>query len=117
MLNKYSHVLVRSITSVRMRCEGIILEILKRTSGYVREYEQEFIERVRESSALKEGETVKTYNRQIVKNERRVAELDKLFNSLYEDKVKGVLSEERFIQMSASYEQEQAELKAKNTAL
>jgi DNA invertase Pin-like site-specific DNA recombinase len=90
----------------------IILDVLRRTSGYVREHEVEFAERIRESSALQQGETVKSHKKAIAKNERRVAELDKLFWNVYEDKVKGVLSEERFAQMSAKYEQEQAETKA-----
>jgi hypothetical protein len=95
----------------------ILLDVIKGTTGYVREHETEFVAKLRESSALKQGETVKTTKRQIAKNERRIAELDKLFNVLYEDKVKGVLSEERFIAMSGGYEQEQSELRAENITL
>jgi DNA invertase Pin-like site-specific DNA recombinase len=95
----------------------ILLEVIQKTSGYVREYEADFAERVRQSSTLKQGETVKTHTRQIAKNERRIAELDKLFTSVYEDKVKGVLSEERFALMSSGYEREQADLREKNEEL
>ena len=63
------------------------------------------------------GNSKENHTKQIAKNERRIAELDKLFGDLYEDKSKGILSEERFVQMSAKFEQEQAELKTKNTAL
>jgi hypothetical protein len=95
----------------------ILLDVIKGTTGYVREHEAEFVAKLREASALHQGETVRTTKRQIAKNERRIAELDKLFNILYEDKVKGVLSEERFIAMSGGYEQEQSELRAENVTL
>jgi hypothetical protein len=95
----------------------IILDALRRTSGYVREHESEFIELVREKSMLRQGETVKSSKRQITKNERRIAELDKLFRSLYEDKVSGAITPERFAQMSGGYEQEQGELKTQNVTL
>ena len=95
----------------------IILDALKRTSGYVREHEKDFIELVREKSALLHGESVKSSKKLIAKNERRIAELDKLIVSIYEDKVKGVLPEERFVIMAANYEREQADLKSQTAAL
>ena len=95
----------------------IILDALQRTSGYVREHEAAFIELVREKSALMHGETVKSGKKQIAKNERRIAELDKLIVSIYEDKVKGILPEERFVIMAAAYELEQADLKAQTASL
>lgn len=47
------------------------------------------------------------------KAENRIAELDKLFKRIYEDRVNGRLSEMRFQMLSNDYEQEQAELQAK----
>ena len=49
--------------------------------------------------------------------EADIVELDKVFHSLYEDKVRGVISEERFLQMSKNCEQEQAELKAQTATM
>jgi hypothetical protein len=95
----------------------IILTTIKKTSSYVIEHEAEFVKKLRESSAVRQGETVKSHRRAITKNERRVAELDKLYKSLYENFVKGLLIEERFKQMSEDYEREKAELKAQNATL
>jgi len=95
----------------------IILDILQATSGYVRGHEQEFIEKVREMSAIRECETAKKHKKQIAKNERRIAELDKIYRSLYEDKALGKLSEARFTEMSGGYEREQADLKQQTAAL
>jgi DNA invertase Pin-like site-specific DNA recombinase len=95
----------------------ILLDVIRKTSGYVRGYEDEFIEKVRQSSTLKRGETLKTHTRQIFKNEKRIAELDKLFSNLYEDKVSGALTVERFTLMTENFEREQSELREKNATL
>ena len=44
--------------------------------------------------------------------EKRINELDDLFERLYEDNVSGKISDERFATMSARYETEQSRLKA-----
>ena len=95
----------------------IVLDILKRTSGYVRSHEDEFIGLVREKTALRQGETAKSHKKRIAKNERRIAEIEKVFRGLYEDKILGRLTPERFDEMSAGYEREQAELKAQAAAM
>ena len=95
----------------------IILTAIKTTSGYVREREQEFIEKVRESSAVKQGETAKTYKKQIAKNERRLAEINHIYKSLYEDKALGKIDENIFIKMAEDYQRERTELEAKTDTL
>ena len=95
----------------------IILDILRRTNGYVREHEDEFMECVRASSVVRQGETAKAYKKQIAKNEKRITELNRIFRSLYEDKALDKITGERFDEMSAGYEQEAAELKAQSAAL
>jgi response regulator of citrate/malate metabolism len=90
--------------------------VLRCTNSYVREHEAEFIEKIRESSAIKNSETVKSCKKQIAKNGYRIAELDSLITGLYESMIKGLLNEERFKQMSDDYEREQKELKD-NTAV
>jgi hypothetical protein len=95
----------------------IILDILRKTTVYVREHEQDFVEKVRESSIVRQGETAKAYQKQIAKNEKRSGELKKIFRSLYEDKALGKLSEERFEEMTAEYGDEQAEINRQSAAL
>jgi len=95
----------------------IILTAIRATSGYVREHEQEFIRRVRESSAIRQGETAKNHQKQIAKNERRLNEIDRIYKSLYEDKALGKIGEDMFSQMSGGYQQERADLRSKTDAL
>jgi hypothetical protein len=95
----------------------LILEAIQKTTVFVREREDEFIKTIRDNSSYRQGETVKTHTRKIAKNEKRISELDKMFSSLYEDKVNGIITGERFKQMSAGFEQEQTALELENETL
>ena len=97
--------------------QELVLETIKSVSSYVRDNEAEFVERIRESSAVKQVETAKSHQKQLTKNERRIAELNKLFQKVYEDNANGRLSDERYELLSATYEQEQIDLKAQNAEL
>ena len=95
----------------------IVLDAIREICGYVRRNETEFVERVREASAVQREETAKAHKRQLTKNERRVSELDHLFRKVYEDNATGKLSDERFTQLSGAYEAEQAELRQQSAIL
>jgi DNA invertase Pin-like site-specific DNA recombinase len=95
----------------------LVLDVIQKTCGYVRENEADFVENMRERSTLRQGETVKTHTRRIAQNELRISNVDKLFQSLYEDKVSGVITADRFAQMSENFEREQADLRAENALL
>ncbi len=95
---------------------GIILEAIRATSGYVRSHEHEFVERIREASAIKHGETAKSYQKQISKNERRIAEIDRIYKALFEDKALGKIDGAMFDEMAAGYLEEKAGLRVKTDA-
>ena len=94
---------------------ALILEAIRRTTGYARKNETEFVAALHEASAVKQADTAKSHKRQIAKNEKRIAELDLLFKKTYEDFAAGRLTEKRFEQLSGGYESEQTELE-KQTA-
>jgi Site-specific recombinases, DNA invertase Pin homologs len=89
---------------------ALILETIRRTTNFARENEQEFVELIRETSELQQGETIVSSQKKISENENRIAELDTLFRKTYEDYSANHLSEKRFEQLSQSYENEQSEL-------
>ena len=97
--------------------EQVILELLRETNGYVREHEQEFIALVREKSALKKGEAAKSHKKAIAKNEKRIAELEKIYRKLYEDLALGRIEQGRFDEMSAGYIREQTDLKNRTSEM
>jgi DNA invertase Pin-like site-specific DNA recombinase len=91
----------------------LVLQTIRQVSGYVKEHEAEFVEKVRESAEIKQNEEAKTQKKQLASDKRRVSELDKLIQQIYEDKVKGALTEKRFAVLSKEYEVEQEALEVR----
>ena len=58
------------------------------------------------------SDDTKRAEKELRKAKNRIAELDRLFSSLYEDKVSGNISERNFKQLSAKYEAEQITLES-----
>jgi len=97
--------------------QTLILEIIQRSTEFARNNEAEFVDIIREESAIRQGEAAKSHKRQIAKNEKRIAELDTLFQKTYEDFATGHLTERRFKQLSSGYEVEQEKLEAETAEL
>ena len=95
----------------------LVLDTIRKTSTYVRDNEAEFTEKLREATTIRQADAAKAHKKQLNKNDRRIAELDVLFRKVYEDNAVGKLTDERFEQMSAAYDKEQADLKAQSAAL
>jgi DNA invertase Pin-like site-specific DNA recombinase/predicted metal-binding protein len=85
----------------------LVLEAIKRVSGFVLLNEDEFVRLVRENSEIQSAETAKARKEQRAKCQKRYAELDAIIKRLYEDKVMGSLSAKRFDTLSREYESEQ----------
>lgn len=75
-------------------------------------YETFFRAKMEQRLRMESDEILRVKRKQLEKAEKRILELDKLFERIYEDNVTGKLSDERFAVMSSSYEEEQQALKA-----
>jgi hypothetical protein len=95
----------------------LVLDMIRSVCYYAKDNQAEFIKQVREESTLLQNETVNSHRKVIVKNERRIAELENLFRKIYEDNAKGELNDKRYKQMSMDYEREQTELETKNAEM
>ena len=95
----------------------LVLETIQGATAYARNNEAEFIEIIRAASDVRQNDTAKNHQRQISKNEKRIAELDTLFKKTYEDFATERLSEKRFNQLSQGYEAEQEQLERQTTEL
>jgi hypothetical protein len=95
----------------------LVLGTIRKTTAYVRENEAEFTDKLREASTVRQKDTAKAHKKQLMKNERRIAELDVLFRKTYEDNATGKLSDERYEWMSKGYDDEQAVLREQNLTL
>jgi hypothetical protein len=90
----------------------LILEVLRATSSYVRENEAEFIEKVKAATEIQQESELKTLKKRLSREQRRITELNTLIKKLYEDNVKGKLSDKRFELLMSDYETEQTELES-----
>ena len=97
------------------KLEAAILSAIQRISWYVRNNEQEFVQRVREASSLRQEEAVRDCRKQIVQAKKRHAELDGLVKKLYEANATGKLPDKHFSRLLAEYDEEQAALEASMT--
>lgn len=88
-----------------------MLESLQRVLFYVQAFEKQFVQEQLDKSSEEQKKELGKKRCELAKSEKRIAELDVLFQRIYEDNVSGKLSDERFSIMSASYEAEQKTLK------
>lgn len=88
-----------------------VLECVQRTLTYVRAYRDDFIhDMLAQDEASRKAELAQK-RKALSGAQKRMEELDKIIQRLYEDSVFGKLSNERFQKLSAQYEAEQKEIK------
>lgn len=87
-----------------------VLAHLKYVNGHVAAFEKQFRKAMGEKHKSESKRTLTVKKKLLAKAKKRIAELDRLFKCIYEDKSKGVLSESRFQMLSDDYEKEQEEL-------
>ena len=90
--------------------EKLLLEDLQHITAYAREHEESFVQIVNSTSSKALDKELRNSRREHEKAQNRIKQLDIVIQKLYEDKVLGCFSEERFQKMSADYEAEQQQL-------
>lgn len=94
---------------------SLVLENLKKVIAYAKDYESEFVEQVSNNISATQVKQQSILKGKLEQQTRRITEIDAIIQRLYEDLVKGTLTDERFAKMSGLYEKEQKELEV-NTA-
>ena len=92
---------------------SLVLESMRRVFLNIQAFEKEFIRIQLECYDADKKKELTAKRRELEKAKKRIAEIDKLIQRIYEDNVKGKLSDERFEALSNTYEAEQKELKEK----
>jgi hypothetical protein len=93
--------------------EQLLLEDLKRITAFAKNHEEEFTQIVLNQFEQDLSQKQRKDERTFEEAKVRMKSLDTIIEKLYEDNVFGKISDDRFRKMSAGYEAEQAELKAK----
>ena len=87
-----------------------VLECIQRTLTYVRLFRDDFTqEMLTQDEASRKAELAQK-RKALSGAQKRMEELDKIIQRLYEDSVLGKLSDARYMKLSAQYEMEQAEI-------
>lgn len=97
--------------------EEIVLEQVRRVCRMAQADEEEFVRMVRKRMDSQEETDQREREHALTETQLRLAEIDHIIDQLYEDKVAGTLSAERFSRMLSRYEEEQAQLAEKNEEL
>lgn len=88
----------------------LVLETIRLTSKYAIENQEEFVQKVREATEIRQNQEAKELIKQISKAKKRSAELDITIKKLYDSYAAEKISENRFETLLADYEKEQAEV-------
>jgi len=92
--------------------ERMVLKHMQLVTGYILRYEQYFRSIMEQQLRLESTEKLQISKGQLERDEKRIAELKRLFIKIYEDNAGGRLSDERYDMLSQSYETEQKQLEA-----
>ncbi len=95
----------------RLTLERLVLEDIRQVTAFAREHEDEFTQIVERQIGKSEAYAMREAQAEYAKSQTRIAEIDRIINGLYEDKVSGLVSAERFARMMNDFEQEQQRLR------
>ena len=93
--------------------DALVLEDIKRHIEFAKEHEDEFVKLVSSETIASLTKTVNQLNKELNASRARVEKFDTIIQNLYEDKLAGIVSEDRFKKMNENYDQEQITLNAK----
>ena len=107
-----------SIHHIKARVlDVIVLSQLREMTAYARENPQEFYAMAMQDGEREAQKLRKESEQKKSKLEKRNKELDNIIRCLYEDRVSGRITPERYDSLAAGYEKEQSELKAELSTL
>lgn len=88
----------------------IISDKLRQTIQEAHFNQEAFLKKLEQQSQAQFSKDSKRQRQQLQKNEHRFKEIDSIIQKLYEDNLLGKISDERFVKLSQSYEEEQHQL-------
>ena len=104
--SSYRKQLKKNCTSHQITVEALsvlVQDDLRRTIYFAQQQREMFLQTLRKNAATRTEKELKEYSKEIKTSEERIERLDKIIESLYEDKVEGKISEERYLKMSDTY--------------
>lgn len=97
--------------------ERLVLKHIQVVMGYILRHEDYFRTIMEEQLRVESYEQIRIRRKRLESNERRIAELKRLFIKIYEDNASGRLTDERYDMLSQTYEAEQKQLEVEAITL
>lgn len=97
--------------------ERMVLKHIQAVMGYILRHEDYFRTIMEEQLRVESCEQIRIRRKRLESNERRIAELKRLFIRIYEDNASGRLTDERYDMLSQTYEAEQKQSEAEAITL
>lgn len=94
-----------------------VLSNLRKVTEYAAKHEARFVKLLIQQNEIGGKRKNAAAIKQLEQAQERITELNRIIKRLYEDNVNGKISDERFMELSADYEQERRELKERAAAL
>lgn len=91
--------------------DSVVLAKLRKVTAFAKAHEDEFVKMVEQKTRRSGEDTLRKNEKELADAQNRLNEIDRIINRLYEDKVVGELSAERFAKMLAGFEEEQMGLR------
>ena len=88
----------------------IVLERIRAVTAYVREDAEGFQEEWMQCQRDQQEQNIRRDKKRLSQLQKRRSDIDRLLKRIYEDHVLGTLSKERYLKMTADYEEEQEQL-------
>ena len=94
-----------------------VLSNLRQVTEYAAKHESRFVKLLIQQNEIGGKRKTAAVTKQLEQAQERISEVSRIIKRLYEDNVNGKISDERFMELSADYEQEQRELKDRAATL
>lgn len=96
---------------------NIVLENIRRQAECASVQKEKYLEMLKNQMAEKATQDIKSVKNELKKINKRIAQLEKILNKLYEDRALEKITEERYLLMNTNYENEYNELKERQNVL
>lgn len=97
--------------------EECLLDGIRSLTTYARENENDFVEMVMQKKRSDLNRSLRDEKRELEQAQMRIRKLDEIIRQLYEDKIEGRISDERFSKLTDGYELEQKTLESRSSEI
>ena len=94
-----------------------VLSNLRQVTEYAAKHESRFVKLLIQQNKIGGKRKNAAVTKQLEQAQERIAEVSRIIKRLYEDNINGKISDKRFMELSADYEQERRELKDRAASL